>query len=68
MYLKSLTPSLIQILEEGSGDCPVSGNEVEVHYTGRLLDGKVFDSSKTRGEFFKFKVGTGQLDYTSRFL
>lgn len=49
------------ILEEGSGDCPVSGNEVEVHYTGRLLDGKVFDSSKTRGEFFKFKVGTGQV-------
>lgn len=52
---------LKKILTEGAGDTPSSGNEVKVHYTGRLLDGTVFDSSKDRDELFKFKVGTGQV-------
>lgn len=28
-----------------------------LHYTGRLLDGTVFDSSVTRGTPFKFPLG-----------
>jgi len=50
-----------RIIEEGAGDTPTPGNEVEVHYVGRLLDGNVFDSSRARNEHFKFKVGTGQV-------
>ena len=40
--------------------CP-SGAQVEVHYTGRLTDGTVFDSSVTKGRTFKFQVGKGRV-------
>ncbi len=36
------------------------GNTVKVHYTGKLSDGEVFDSSVNR-EPLEFKIGAGQL-------
>lgn len=36
--------------KEGTGLQPSATDEVTVHYTGRLLDGTVFDSSVSRGE------------------
>lgn len=38
------------VLQEGTGAKPGPTDEVTVHYTGKLLDGTVFDSSVERGE------------------
>lgn len=38
------------VLKEGEGVTPTAEDEVTVHYTGKLLDGTVFDSSVNRGE------------------
>lgn len=45
------TPSGLQyeVLAEGDGPQPSAQDQVEVHYTGKLIDGTVFDSSVDRG-------------------
>ncbi|MGA2602893.1 MAG: FKBP-type peptidyl-prolyl cis-trans isomerase [Verrucomicrobiia bacterium] len=45
----------------GTGDEAVSGKNVTVHYTGWLIDGAKFDSSKDRGQPFTFQLGAGQV-------
>ncbi|GAB3986358.1 macrophage infectivity potentiator Mip [Spirosoma daeguense] len=42
--------------KEGTGAKPTATDRVKVHYTGRLLDGKVFDSSVERGQPAEFGV------------
>jgi len=50
------------LLAAGQGfEHPEAGDEVFVHYTGRLEDGTVFDSSVDRGQEFSFKVGEGRV-------
>lgn len=46
-----------QIVKEGTGPKPGINDAVTVHYTGRLIDGTVFDSSVERGEPATFGVG-----------
>lgn len=45
----------------GTGDEALSGDRVVVDYTGRFVDGKVFDSSIARKEPFQFQLGVGQV-------
>ena len=40
---------------------PKAGQIVKAHYTGRLLDGRVFDSSYSRGSPLTFKVGVREV-------
>lgn len=39
-----------EVLEAGTGEKPSATDQVKVHYTGELLSGEVFDSSRERGE------------------
>ncbi len=43
-------------IKAGSGDQPESTQTVSVHYTGRLRDGSIFDSSVMRGQPAEFSL------------
>ena len=58
------TPSGLKYVvdKEGTGEAtPQAGQSVTVHYTGKLMDGKKFDSSYDRGKPIEFTVGKGQV-------
>ena len=45
-----------RVVTQGEGTMPTTADTVKVHYTGRLLDGTVFDSSVQRGQPATFPV------------
>ena len=51
----------IETVSVGSGEEAQVGMAVSVHYTGKLEDGTVFDSSIPRGEPFSFTLGQGRV-------
>lgn len=57
------TPSGLKYQEivVGTGALPQTGQNVVVHYTGRLTDGTKFDSSLDRNQPFSFRIGAGQV-------
>lgn len=57
------TPSGLQYadLVVGSGREAHAGETATVHYTGTLVDGTKFDSSKDRNQPFPFRLGAGRV-------
>jgi FKBP-type peptidyl-prolyl cis-trans isomerase FkpA len=51
----------VQTEKDIDGVSPKNGQTVQVHYTGKLLNGNVFDSSVQRGTPFEFALGMGQV-------
>jgi FKBP-type peptidyl-prolyl cis-trans isomerase len=48
------------VLQEGTGTVtPTLNQKVEIRYSGWLNDGKLFDSTNTKGGTFTFVVGRG---------
>jgi FKBP-type peptidyl-prolyl cis-trans isomerase FklB len=45
-----------EVVTQGTGVMPKDTNTVKVHYTGSLINGKVFDSSRERGEPIEFQL------------
>lgn len=58
---KTASGLMYVVTEEGKGASPTRGATVSVHYTGKLLNGQVFDSSVQRGEPIQFPVGAGRV-------
>ena len=51
----------IENIRPGTGAEARAGTQVTVHYVGTLTNGTKFDSSRDRGEGFRFKLGAGQV-------
>jgi len=49
------------VITEGAGDTARAGQQVSVHYTGWLENGKKFDSSRDRNQPFAFPLGQGRV-------
>jgi FKBP-type peptidyl-prolyl cis-trans isomerase len=56
-------PAKLQVIDDVVGQGPEvkAGNKVRVHYTGTLMNGQKFDSSRDRGAPFDFTVGDGSV-------
>lgn len=53
---------MVEIIQQGTGEKPQTGDIVKVHYTGTLkATGEKFDSSVDRGEPIEFPLGIGRV-------
>jgi FKBP-type peptidyl-prolyl cis-trans isomerase len=57
----SVTTLVKEDVKVGKGAAAKSGDQIRVHYTGKLLDGTKFDSSVDRNEPFALTLGAGMV-------
>lgn len=50
-----------ETLIEGEGEAAKAGDQLTVHYVGKIPDGTVFDESWSKGQPFPVTIGTGQV-------
>jgi len=60
-FTKTASGLMYGITTPGNGKLPKAGDTVYAHYTGKLLDGTVFDSSLPRKQLFSVPVGMQQV-------
>ena len=60
---ETVTPSGLRYIDFGGGSGPAAepGDHVNVHYTGTMVNGRQFDSSRDRDEPFRFHLGRGDV-------
>ncbi|KAG9409277.1 Peptidyl-prolyl cis-trans isomerase fkbp1a [Aphanomyces cochlioides] len=51
----------VQTTHPGNGERPQTGQNCVMHYTGKLEDGTVFDSSYKKNRPFQFPLGVGRV-------
>tara|TARA_Y100000741_G_C18228685_1_gene548908 strand:- start:236 stop:1207 length:972 start_codon:yes stop_codon:yes gene_type:complete len=61
VYLTEDKSVIKYILKYGDGIKPKKNDVLKTHYTGNLLDGTMFDSSKKRNQEFEFILGKNQV-------
>ena len=63
MFTEDLTEKYsIEVMESGEeGTKPNKGDNVEMHYEGKLTNGNKFDSSFDRGSPLPLRIGSGQV-------
>ncbi|MFM8735404.1 MAG: FKBP-type peptidyl-prolyl cis-trans isomerase [Pirellulales bacterium] len=60
-FVATLSGMKYRVVTPGSGSLPTAGQRVRAQYTGWLLDGTKFDSSRDRGTPFEFTLGRGDV-------
>ncbi|QHL88627.1 FKBP-type peptidyl-prolyl cis-trans isomerase [Nibribacter ruber] len=61
-YTRTASGLYYVVKTPGTGEKPVKGQQVEMHYVGKFVsDGQKFDSSYDRAQTFKFTLGQGRV-------